>query len=123
MHLLNEVVVVQAVEIDRRRRCGRRGRRHCSFLDRRRLFGCSEKRSLDVGDERGVVSEELDGKTQADEALLLKCYDTAQDGRCPFTAHSAFDLPHVPPGTRPRESIEIRTLAFFDTPVPTSKER
>lgn len=53
----------------------------------------------------------------ADEALLLKCYDTAGDGRCPFTAHSAFDHPHVPPGTRPRESIEIRTLAFFDTPA------
>jgi hypothetical protein len=50
---------------------------------------------------------------QADELLLLKCYDTARDGRCPFTAHSAFDHPHVPPGTRPRESIEIRTLAFF----------
>ncbi|MEY4546987.1 MAG: hypothetical protein RL685_3182 [Pseudomonadota bacterium] len=53
-----------------------------------------------------------------DEVLLLKCYDTAGDGRCPFTAHSAFDHPHVPPGTRPRESIEIRTLAFFDTLVP-----
>jgi hypothetical protein len=54
---------------------------------------------------------------RAEEALLLKCYDTAGDGRCPFTAHSAFDAPHVPAGTRPRESIEIRTLAFFDTPV------
>jgi hypothetical protein len=59
----------------------------------------------------------------ASEALLLKCYDTAGDGRCPFTAHSAFDHPQVPPGTRPRESIEIRTLAFFDTPASTQKER
>jgi hypothetical protein len=50
---------------------------------------------------------------QADEALLLKCYDSATDGRAPFTAHSAFDHPDVPPHTRPRESIEIRTLAFF----------
>lgn len=64
----------------------------------------------------------------AEEALLLKCYDTAGDGRCPFTAHSAFDHPHVPPGTRPRESIEVRTLAFFDTlappqATPTQKDR
>ncbi|MEO8184479.1 MAG: CmcJ/NvfI family oxidoreductase [Deltaproteobacteria bacterium] len=57
---------------------------------------------------------------QANEALLLKCYDTAGDGRCPFTAHSAFDHPHAPPGARPRESIEIRTLVFFDTPVAAS---
>jgi hypothetical protein len=59
----------------------------------------------------------------ASEALLLKCYDTAGDGRCPFTGHSAFDHPHVPPGTRPRESIEIRTLAFFDTPASIQEER
>jgi hypothetical protein len=49
----------------------------------------------------------------ADEALLLKCYDSATDGRPPFTAHSAFDHPDVPPNVRARESIEIRTLAFF----------
>jgi hypothetical protein len=54
---------------------------------------------------------------QANEALLLKCYDTAEDGRCRFTAHSAFDHPRAPPGARPRESIEIRTLVFFDTPL------
>jgi len=52
---------------------------------------------------------------QADEALLLKCYDSATDGRPPFTAHSAFDHPEVPAHARPRESIEIRTLAFFLT--------
>ena len=50
---------------------------------------------------------------QADEALLLKCYDSAADGRSLFTAHSAFDHPHAPPHARARESIEIRTLAFF----------
>ena len=49
----------------------------------------------------------------ADEALLLKCYDSATDGRPSFTAHSAFDHPHVPHQARPRESIEIRTVAFF----------
>lgn len=54
---------------------------------------------------------------QADEALLLKCYDSSEHVPCRFTAHSAFDHPRVPPGTRPRESIEIRTLVFYDTPV------
>lgn len=49
-----------------------------------------------------------------DEAMLIKCYDSATDGRARFTAHSAFYDPAAPAGARPRESIEIRTLAFFD---------
>jgi hypothetical protein len=48
-----------------------------------------------------------------DEALLLKCYDSAEDGRARFTAHTAFDDPTSPPGARPRESIETRTLVLF----------
>ncbi len=48
----------------------------------------------------------------ADEAMLLKCYDS-DPGRARFTAHSAFDDPTSPPDARPRESIEVRTLAFF----------
>lgn len=50
---------------------------------------------------------------QADEALLLKCYDSATDGRARFTAHSAFSNPQAPTDARPRESIEARTLVFF----------
>ena len=48
----------------------------------------------------------------ADEALLLKCYDSdAQRAR--FTAHTAFE-PAGPLADGPaRESIEVRTLAFF----------
>jgi hypothetical protein len=49
---------------------------------------------------------------RADETLLLKCYDSA-GGRARFTAHSAFDDPATPPGAPARESIEMRTLAFF----------
>jgi len=49
---------------------------------------------------------------RADEVMLLKCYDSARD-RARFTAHSAFDDPSSPPEARPRESIEVRTLAFF----------
>lgn len=49
-----------------------------------------------------------------DEVLLLKCYDSVEDGRARFTAHAAFADPTAPAGVKPRESIEIRTLAFFD---------
>jgi len=48
-----------------------------------------------------------------DEALVFKVYDSMKDGRARFTAHTAFDDPTTPPHPRPRESIEIRTLAFF----------
>ena len=47
------------------------------------------------------------------EAILLKCYDSSTDGRARFTAHSAFDDPGTPDDSPPRESIEVRTLAFF----------
>jgi hypothetical protein len=48
-----------------------------------------------------------------DEALVFKVYDSLQDGRARWTAHTAFDDPTAPPHARPRESIEIRTLAFY----------
>src|SRR4051794_6906773 len=47
------------------------------------------------------------------EALVFKVYDSLKDGRARWTAHTAFDDPSAPPDARPRESIEIRTLAFF----------
>lgn len=49
---------------------------------------------------------------QPDEALLLTCYDSAE-GRPRFTAHSAFDDPNSRENAPARESIEVRTLAFF----------
>jgi hypothetical protein len=49
---------------------------------------------------------------QADEALLLKCFDS-DPRRARFTAHTAFDDPNAPADASPRESIEVRTLAFF----------
>ena len=45
------------------------------------------------------------------EAILIKCYDSAQD-KARFTAHSAFEDPTAPPDVLPRESIELRTLVF-----------
>ncbi len=50
---------------------------------------------------------------QPDEALLLKCYDSAEDGRARFTAHTGFDDPTSPPEAAPRESIETRAFVFF----------
>jgi hypothetical protein len=47
------------------------------------------------------------------EALVFKVYDSLKDGRARWTAHTAFDDPTAPANARPRESIEIRTLAFF----------
>lgn len=49
-----------------------------------------------------------------DEALVFKVYDSEKDGRSRFTAHTSFPDPTSPPDASPRESIEIRTLAFFD---------
>jgi hypothetical protein len=54
-------------------------------------------------------------RMQAGEAMLLKCFDSAAGG-ARFTAHSAFDDPSAPPDAPPRESIEVRTLAFFAPP-------
>ena len=48
-----------------------------------------------------------------DEALLIKCFDSAIDGRARFTAHTAFTNPNVQENTPPRESIEVRTLVAF----------
>lgn len=49
------------------------------------------------------------------EALIFKVYDSAIDGRARFTAHTSFVDPTTLPNAKPRESIEIRTLAFFET--------
>ena len=48
-----------------------------------------------------------------DEALLFKCYDS-DPVRARFTPHSAADDPRGLAQPQPRESIEVRTLAFFD---------
>jgi hypothetical protein len=49
---------------------------------------------------------------RADEALLLKCFDSETDGRARFMPHTAFEDPTTPPGSLPRESIELRTMVF-----------
>jgi hypothetical protein len=53
-------------------------------------------------------------RIEADEVILIKGFDSARDGRARFTAHAAFVDPSSPPDAPPRESIEARTLLFFD---------
>jgi hypothetical protein len=48
-----------------------------------------------------------------DEVLLIKCYDSRSDV-ARFTPHTAFESQLTPPDAPPRESIEFRTIAFFD---------
>lgn len=53
-------------------------------------------------------------RMRRDEALVFKVYDSMTDGRARWTAHTAFADPTSPADPKPRESIEIRTLALFD---------
>jgi hypothetical protein len=48
-----------------------------------------------------------------DEALLIKTFDSATDGRARRAVHTAFDNPTAEPEAPPRESIESRLLVFF----------
>jgi hypothetical protein len=48
-----------------------------------------------------------------DEALVFKVYDSEKDGRARFTPHTSFQDPASPPNAPPRQSIEVRALAFF----------
>ena len=52
---------------------------------------------------------------RADEVLLLKCYDSAEDGRTRFVPHTAFTDPTAPADIPARESIELRTFAFYSS--------
>jgi hypothetical protein len=47
-----------------------------------------------------------------DEVMLIKCFDSADDGRARFVPHAAFVDPTTPAGVLPRQSIELRTLVF-----------
>jgi len=49
----------------------------------------------------------------ADEALLIKTFDSAKDGRATRSIHTAFDNPQAPADAPPRASIESRLLVFF----------
>jgi hypothetical protein len=52
-------------------------------------------------------------KMQADEVVLIRCYDSAPQGAARFSAHTGFDDPTTPPDAPPRESLEVRMLVFY----------
>lgn len=52
-------------------------------------------------------------KLRPDEAILIKSFDSAEDGKTRFTPHTAFAHPATAPGTEKRESIESRVLVFY----------
>ena len=52
-------------------------------------------------------------RMRREEAYVFKVFDSMKDGRARWTAHTAFEDPTTPAHARPRESIEIRTMAFF----------
>ena len=49
-----------------------------------------------------------------DEVLLIKGWDSLEDGRAQFTPHSAFELADADDTAPPRESIEVRTLVIVE---------
>lgn len=50
---------------------------------------------------------------ERDEALLIKCFDSATDGRARRSIHTAFRNPHAAADAPPRESIETRTIVVW----------
>ena len=47
--------------------------------------------------------------------LLIKGWDSCDEGVVRFTPHGAFQLPAQAPGAPPRESIEVRTYLVFES--------
>ena len=47
------------------------------------------------------------------EVILIKVCDTVLDGRARCSLHSAFEDPGTPAEAAPRESIEVRVMAFW----------
>jgi hypothetical protein len=52
-------------------------------------------------------------RLRPEEAILIKGYDSADDGVARFTAHTAFDDPTSPADAPERESIEARALVIY----------
>ena len=52
-------------------------------------------------------------RMQADEALLIKTFDSLNDGSATSCIHTAFLMPDTPENVPPRESIEVRLFVFY----------
>lgn len=51
---------------------------------------------------------------ERDELVLIKGWDSLEDGRAQFTPHGAFQLPDQDPDAPPRESLEVRTYLIYE---------
>lgn len=51
---------------------------------------------------------------ERNEAILIKGWDSVDDGRAKYTPHGAFELPDQDPSAPPRESIETRTFLVIE---------
>lgn len=58
---------------------------------------------------------------QPDEVMFIKCFDSRSQGQpggktgvAGLTPHTAFIDPSTPAGAKPRQSIEVRCLIFYD---------
>lgn len=49
-----------------------------------------------------------------EEALLIKGFDSREDGRARWALHTAFNDPTSPADAAPRQSIEVRAAVLFD---------
>ena len=57
-------------------------------------------------------------RLRPDEALLLKIYDSLEQGVARYTAHTAFEDPTGSQEAPPRRSIELRALVFWPAGKP-----
>lgn len=53
-------------------------------------------------------------RMEPDEIFVFNCFDTRNPSRTNCVPHAAFHDPDAPLNAAPRESIEVRTLAFFE---------
>ncbi|HEX6242778.1 MAG TPA: CmcJ/NvfI family oxidoreductase [Polyangiales bacterium] len=53
-------------------------------------------------------------RVREDEVILLKIFDSLEDGTARLTAHTAFDHPRTRENAPRRRSIELRTLLFWE---------
>ncbi len=80
----------------------------------------SERRAKDRIGELQLVTHNPDHRwfwfsaMTRSEATLFKTFDSSLDGQARRSIHTAFVNPDAPADARPRESMETRTLAFFD---------
>jgi len=52
-------------------------------------------------------------KQKTDEVILIKCFDSKEEGVARLTPHTAFKDPTVGDNVPPRQSVEVRTLVFY----------